>query len=87
VQVGEREAAPRGAKHGESGDAVGWVKDRACECGEVEDFLAFGKGSDFDGAVGELAELVVFELGDDFDEVRAAANENGEGPRGRDFLA
>ena len=52
VQVREREAAPGSAKHGQRGNAVGWVKDGTGERGEVEDLLALIERGDFYGAVG-----------------------------------
>ena len=73
VQVGEREAAPRGPEHGEGGDPVGRVEDGAGQSSKVEDLLAFVEWSDFDGAVRDSSEPVVLEFGDDLGTLRIAA--------------
>jgi hypothetical protein len=68
------------------------MKQGAGEGGEVENLLALVQSFDLDGAEGDsLGAWVAFvepvEGGDDFDQMVAAANEDGDLPRFREFAS
>ena len=73
MQIGERESAPGRAQDREPRDAIHGVQQRAREGAEIEQFLAFGKVLDFNGAKRNIA---LAEQPSDLRQVRASANQD-----------
>ncbi len=76
MEVGEVEAAPRGAQDCEPRDAVHRMDQGADDGLEVENFLALAEAFEFDGAEGDL---LAAQGGGDGGEMDPGAAEDGDG--------